>query len=128
MNNNTGHGSKTWYIADGWIPLKSKTADTGLEGHEALIILNYQKEDAEILLDIFFEDKDPINDIRLKVPRNRVRCFRMDSADEIGGVVIDRHTQYALRIKSNVEVIVQFGRMDVTQDNLAYVGLMGFPG
>jgi len=34
-----------------------------LEGHEALIILN-QKEDAEILLDVYFEDREPIEAIK----------------------------------------------------------------
>ena len=128
MEDNLKHGSKTWYIADGWVPLKNKTADAGLEGHEALIILNYQKEDAKIFLDIYFEDREPIEAIKLEVPSKRVKCFRMDQPEEIGGVKIERLTQYALRVKSDIEVIVQFGRMDITQDNLAYVGLMGFPG
>jgi len=128
MENDLRHGSKTWYIADGWVPLKNKTDDAGLEGHEALIILNYQEEDAKILLDIYFEDRGPIEAIKLEVPSKRVKCFRMDRPEEIGGVKIERLTQYALRVKSDIEVIVQFGRMDITQDNLAYVGLMGFPG
>jgi hypothetical protein len=33
-----------------------------------------------------------------------------------------------LRIKSLIEVIVQYGRMDVTQPNLAYIGMMAFSG
>lgn len=36
--------------------------------------------------------------------------------------------QYALRFRSNVEVIIQYGRMDITQDNLAYIGLLGYTG
>ncbi len=64
---NVKHGSKTWYIVDGWLPLKHKTIDAKLEGHEALIILNYQEFNAEILLDIFFEDKEPIENIALEV-------------------------------------------------------------
>jgi hypothetical protein len=126
-NNLKGGGSKTWYVADGWIPRKNKTEDSKLEGHEALIILNYQSKDAEIFLDIFFEDKEPIEDIKISVPSKRVRCFRMDNPKDIGGVEIERLTQYALRIKSNIEVIVQFGRMDITQDNLAYACMFALP-
>lgn len=48
------NGSKTWYVADGWIPLKDKSDCSEMEGHEALIVLNVQKDDAEILLDIYF--------------------------------------------------------------------------
>ena len=126
QNENSSH--KTWYIADGWIPLKNKTKNYGLEGHEALIILNPQDVDAEILMDIYFEDKDPIENIELYVSKKRVKCFRMDHPQEIGGVEIGRHEQYGLRLRSNIEIIVQFGRMDVTQHNLAYIGLMAMPG
>ena len=33
----------------------------------------------------------------------------------------------ALRLRSNVEAVVQYGRMDVTQANLAYIGTMAYP-
>ena len=66
---NLNHGSKDWYIADGWIPSKHETIDSELEGHEALMILNCQNVDAEILLDIFFEDKEPIENVKLKVSK-----------------------------------------------------------
>ena len=36
-----------------------------------------------------------------------------------------RLQQYALRVRSDVEIVVQFGRMDVTQPNCSYIGLMG---
>ena len=125
---NLNHGSKNWYVADGWIPAKHETMNSELEGHEALIILNYQNVNTEILLDIFFEDKEPIENVKLKVPARRIKCFRMDHPEEIGGTKIERLTQYALRIKSNIEVIVQFGRMDVTQTNLAYACMFAMPG
>jgi len=125
---NLKHGSKTWYVADGWIPSKQETIDSELEGHEALMILNCQNVNAEILLDIFFEDKEPIKDVKLEVSAKRIKCFRMDHPEEIGGVKIERLTQYALRIKSSIKVIVQFGRMDVTQPNLAYACMFAMPG
>ncbi|MCL5986320.1 MAG: sensory rhodopsin transducer [Actinobacteria bacterium] len=124
---NIKRGSKTWYVADGWIPAKEVASCSNLEGHESLMVLNCQDKDAEILIDIYFEDKEPIENIKLLVPARRIKCFRMDKPHDIGNVEIPRLTQYALRIKSNVEVIVQFGRMDVTQPNLAYVDLMAFP-
>ena len=36
--------------------------------------------------------------------------------------------QYALRFRSNIEVIIQYGRMDITQNNLAYIDLLGYTG
>lgn len=120
-------GAKTWFVADGWLPHQSRTEDSGYEGHEAIMILNCQNEDAEIHMDVYFEKEPPIENILLKVPAKRIRCFRMDHPDEIGGVKIDRLTQYALRFQSDIEVIIQYGRMDITQSNLAYIGIMGMP-
>ena len=125
--NNLNDGAKTWYIADGWITLKQEAKNVDFEGHEALMILNCRDKDAEIFLDIFFEDAKPIEGIKLKVSAKRVKCFRMDKSEEIGGNIIPRLTQYALRVRSNIEVIVQFGRMDITQPNLAYMGIMAYP-
>ncbi len=122
------NGSRVWYVADGWIPLKEAKKDPGYEGHEALIILNHNDKKAKISMDIFFEEKEPIENIELEVMPKRVKCFRMDNPNDIGGVKLNRLKQYGLRIKSNIEVIIQFGRMDVTQPNLAYMGYLAFPG
>ena len=35
-------------------------------------------------------------------------------------------TQYALRVRSDVNLVVQFGRLDTTQTNLAYYANVGF--
>ncbi|MHB8277824.1 MAG: sensory rhodopsin transducer [Candidatus Humimicrobiaceae bacterium] len=121
-------GAKTWYIADGWLPLKQETKDAGLEGHEAIIILNCNDKDAEVMMDIYFEEKEPIKNIKLVISARRVKCFRMDHPDEIGGIKIERLFQYALRFRSDLDVIVQYGRMDVAQPNLAYIGTMAFSG
>ena len=126
--NGRANGSKTWYVADGWLPLKNQTQNAGLEGHEAIIILNCNEEKATIHMDVYYEDKEPVEDIILDIPSKRVRCFRMDHPEEIGGLWIGRREQYALRFRSDVEVVVQYGRMDVTQPNLSYIGCMGFPG
>ena len=119
-------GKKTWYIADGWIPRYTNTENSGYEGHEALIVLNCNDVEAEVYLDFFFEDKDPIENIKVTIPAKRVKCFRMDKPGEIGGVVLGRLYQYSLRVRSEIDIVVQFGRMDVTQPNCSYIGLMGY--
>lgn len=121
-------GSKIWFVADGYLPLAARTDDAGFEGHEAIMILNCNDRDAQVLMDIYFEDREPIEGIKLSVPARRVRCFRMDHPAEIGGVEIKRLEQYALRFRSDIEIIVQYGRMDVSQDNLAYIGMMAHSG
>lgn len=126
MSHNAHNGSKTWFVADGWLPLKEKTENAGLEGHEAIMILNCNKSKATVHMDVFYEDKEPVESTELTVPAQRVRCFRMDHPEEIGGLEIGRQDQYALRFRSDVEVIVQYGRLDVTQPNLAYIGCLGY--
>ncbi len=119
-------GKKTWYIADGWIPRRTDTESSGYEGHEALIVLNCNDVEADVYLDFFFEDKDPIENIKVTIPAKRVKCFRMDKPEEIGGVALGRLYQYSVRVRSDIDVVVQFGRMDVTQPNCSYIGLMGY--
>jgi len=119
-------GKKTWYIVDGWIPAKGVEENANYVGHEAVMILNTQQQDANILMDIYFEDKDPWENIALTVPAKRVRCLRMDNPADTGNRSLNRHEQYSLRFRSDIPVVVQFGRMDTTQPNLAYIGVMGF--
>ena len=122
MNN----GKKNWYIVDGWIPAQKEVTGSGYEGHEALIVLNCNDTDVKCWFDFYFEDKDPIEGIEVVIPAKRVKRFRMDKKDEIGGVDLGRLYQYSLRVRSEKEIVVQFGRMDVTQPNCSYSGLMGY--
>ena len=127
MDSRTG-GSKLWFVADGYLPPQARTDNSGFEGHEAIMILNCGDRPARILMDVFFENREPIEGVELGVAARRIKCFRMDHPAEIGGVEIKRLEQYALRFRSDVEVIVQYGRMDISQPNLAYIGMMGHAG
>ena len=50
-----------------------------------------------------------------------IRCAAQEN-----GVVIPREVQYALRIKSDLPVVVQYGRLDTRQQNMAFYTVMGF--
>ncbi len=117
-------GSRVWYFPDGYLPEKSSSGP--LESHEALMLLNTNEKEAEVLLDFYFEDKPPVKDIRIPVKKESVKTLRLDYPEHIGGVVLPRLTQYSLRVRSDVPVVVQFGRLDATQTNLAYYGSMGY--
>lgn len=112
-------GAKEWVFADGWLPGKNP-CPSGLEAHEALMILNTGATPAHIELDFYFDDRVPVKNVPVKVEAERVKCLRLDRPDEIGGLAIPPMTQYALRVRSDVKVVVQFGRLDTTQSNLAY--------
>ena len=77
-------------------------------------------------MDIYYEDREPDANIKIVVDARRVKCIRMDHPDEIGGIQLDRQLQYSLRFRSSIEVIIQYGRMDIAQPNLAYIGMMGY--
>jgi len=119
-------GAKNWYIIDGYLPYKGKVDGDIFEGHEAVMILNCQSEDAEVRMDIFYEDREPDRDIPILVKAERVKCIRMDRPEEIGGIRLERQLQYSLRFRSDKDVIVQYGRMDIAQPNLAYIGMIGY--
>lgn len=119
-------GAKNWYIVDGYLPYAGKVEGEPFEGHEAVMILNCQEIAAEVFMDIYYEDRDPDEQIPIVVPAKRVKCLRMDRPEDIGGIRLDRQLQYSLRFRSNVEVVIQYGRMDIAQPNLAYIGMMGY--
>ena len=119
-----GEGSYSWVVPDGWLPPEGGEGD--MINHESLMIMNTNKEIAKIKLDIYFDDRDPVTNLEVKVDAERIKAFRLDLPEELG-FELPRATQYALRIKSNIKVIVQYGRMDVRQPNLAYYGTMAHP-
>ncbi len=111
-------GKNVWLFPDGELPEPDK--DSPYQAHEALIILNTSDKDADLKMNIYFSDKDPIVNIPLEVKAKRVKCIRLDKPEEIGGVKLPLHVQYALRLESDVKVAVTFGRLDTSSEKLAY--------
>ncbi len=117
-------GAKTWYFPDGYLP--EKLGYARLEAHEALMLLNVNESPAHVLIDFYFEDREPVLGVSVIVGAQRVLALRLDHATEFGGPSIAPLVQYALRIRSDVNIVAQFGRLDATQCNLAYYGSMGY--
>ena len=120
----TQGGAKTWYFPDGYLP--EKVSNGSMEAHEALMLLNTHETPAEVRIDFYFEDKPPVTDVAVTVAPGRVKCLRLDRSEEFGGPAIPPLTQYALRVRSNINIVAQFGRLDTTQPSMAYYGCMGF--
>jgi len=117
-------GAKTWYFPDGYLPEKSSKGV--MEAHEALMLFNASNTNADVLIDVYFSDRDPAKDIPVKVGAERIIALRLDHPEDIGGLEIPPLTQYALRIRSNINIVAQFGRLDTTQNNMAYYGCIGY--
>jgi hypothetical protein len=90
------------------------------------MILNVNEVDAHVLIDIYFEDKDPVEHIPLTVPAKRVKAFRSSDTDLLG-VELQVDEQYSMRIRSDVGIVVQYGRLDVAQPNMAFLATLGYP-
>ena len=117
-------GKKQWYIVDGYRPSPIPDPKAEYVGHESVMILNTNDCDAHILISIYFEDRDPVENIPYLVSAKRIRCFKPDDSEVLGGLSIGVGVQYSMEIKSDVGIIVQYGRLDVQQSNMAYMALM----
>lgn len=117
-------GKNEWYIVDGYRPSPQPDPTAVYEGHESIMILNPNAEDAHVRISVYFEDRDPVENIPYLVPAKRIRCFKSHEKEILGGLEIGVGVQYSMRIESDVGVVVQYGRLDVQQSNMAYMALM----
>ena len=119
-------GKKQWSIVDGYRPPLKKGDADNYQGHECILILNKTKKDAHLKIDIYFEDKPPIKAIKFTAPAERISTFYTHDEFFVKQAGVEIMQQYAMNITSDVEVVVQYGRMDVNQDNLAYMVTLGY--
>ena len=116
-------GKKVWIIPDCELP----PAGEGVaKGHESVIVVNDSDNDAVIDVKIFFTDKDFEHEIKWVVKKNRVRCFRMNRLEDMCGFEVPFETQYAMKLTSSENIVVQYGRLDNTQANLAFYTTLGY--
>ncbi len=118
-------GKKNWYIVDGYRP-PEKPGLCDYEGHECIMILNCGETDAHCLIDVFFADREPVLGIGYTAPAQRISAFRTNDRTVFKDVDLKVNMQYSLRIRSDAEVVVQYGRCDISQPNLAYLATLGF--
>ena len=116
-------GKKYWIIPDCELPPEGEGV---LKGHESVIVVNDTNKVATIKVKLFFADKDAFEDIVWTVEPQRVRCFRMNNPSDMSGFVVPLETQYAMKLSSNQPIVVQYGRLDNRQTNLAYYTTLAF--
>ena len=117
-------GKKVWYFPDGYLPEKNPAS--AMTAHEALMLFNTHEKSVDVKIDIYFSDREPVKNIPVTVPAERVISLRMDLPEDLNGTEIPLLTQYALRITASEPIVVQFGRLDTTQENMAYYVGIGF--
>ena len=116
-------GKKEWIIPDCELPQEGEGV---AKGHESVIIVNDSDIDAKIEVSIYFTDKDPYTGIVWEVGSQRVKCFRMNNIEHMCGFKVPFETQYAMKVSSNTPIVLQYGRLDNTQANLAFYTTLGY--
>ena len=87
--------------------------------HEAICILNDDREDHDVKITLYFENHDPISGFQITVPAERTRHIRMDQIVNKKGVRVPQNTPYAAVIESEADMAVQYTRVDTTNEKLA---------
>ena len=116
-------GKKYWIIPDCELP---PPGEGELLGHESVIVVNDTNKKATINVTLYFTDKECYNDITWTVDAKRVRCFRMNNLTDMCGYEIPLETQYAMKLSSDTKIVVQYGRLDNRQTNLAYYTTLAY--
>ena len=116
-------GKKNWIIPDCELPEEGEGV---LKGHESVVIVNDGESDAHIDVTVFYTDMPCYNGISWMVKAKSVRCFRLNDERDMCGYRIPLNTQYALKIVSDARVVIQYGRLDNRQTNLAYYTTLGY--
>lgn len=116
-------GKKRWIIPDCERPPEGEGA---LRGHESVIVVNDSDQDAEIRVKLLFTDRESVCDIVWKVGAHRVKCFRTNSVEDMYNAVVPEGEQYAMTLESDTSIVVQYGRLDNRQSNLAFYTTLGY--
>ncbi|MDM5279980.1 sensory rhodopsin transducer [Paenibacillus silvae] len=119
----SANGHTYWVIPDGYIPPDSCGT---LESHESICVLNTGGTDAALEITIYFEDREPLENMQAVVPARRTKHIRTASLRS-GEEAIPPGVPYAITVASNVPVIIQYSRLDTTQPELALMSVMAYP-
>lgn len=116
-------GEKHWIIPDGYIPPDSTGS---LTSHESVCVLNTSSEEAMVRFTIFFEDREPLEDIVQVVGARRTRHIRTAGLRK-NGEGIPSGVPYAIEVRSDIPIVVQYSRLDSTQAENALMSTMAYP-
>jgi hypothetical protein len=116
-NFNTPHGRKRWMLAAGHIPLQSTGREPAFTSHDKIAILNTSNSHARIMLNIIYENREPVFRYEFEVKARRVRKIRIN--DLIDPIPLPLDTPYGVTLDSSEKVIVQFSRMDTSGERAA---------
>lgn len=116
-------GATAWIIPDGFTPVRSSGL---LESHEAICIVNCTANRATVNVTVYFEDENPIENIVFVVEGQRTKHVRTDTLEKQGSK-IPKGVPYAMKVESDIPIVVQYSRMDATQAENTLMTTMAYP-
>ena len=117
-------GHKVWMIADAFYDSHS----SGLyNSHESVCVLNTGTVDAVITMTLYFEDSEPKTGFISHCAAGRTHHIRMDKIVSASGEKVPMDVPYAILVESNVDVAVQYTRLDSAQAEMALMSVIAYP-
>ena len=117
-------GAKVWVVPDCYLPPQS-TGD--MPSHESSCVLNLGTRVAKLKLTAYFEDRAPLTGLQAECAPQRTVHVRLNPLRNERGESIPTGVPFALKVESNVNVVVQHTRLDTTQPALALMTTMAYP-
>ena len=109
--NGDSSGRHRWYVPDAFLPADSSH---GVESHESACLLNAGHAEAVVRLTFFFEDRDPVGPVEVRLPPRRTRHVRLTDPDALSGVDLPRGVPFAYTAESDVPIVLQHSRLDTS--------------
>lgn len=116
-------GKKTWVFPDAERP--AQTEEGSLDAHESLLVLNPNSDEVLLNIRFWYENRDP-KEVSVTVGANRVRNFRITDNSDFKEAVPGNGIQYAIGVFSSMPIVCQYGRLDTTQSNMAFLSCIGY--
>ena len=118
------YGKKDWFFPDAELPPRGTHPE--LPGHESVIVLNPNGEDAEVEIVLHWTDRAPTPLPKLTVAAGRVRCVRCMAPDGILGCKVEPGEQYAIALHASAPIVAQYGRLDMRGGSMAFYTTPGY--
>ena len=118
-------GSCKWVIPDGYYPPTS--AGNVYISHESICVLNTDQIDAQIQVTLYFEDREKMDGFEVECKAERTHHIRMDKLKNKDSQGVPMGVPYAMMVESNIEIVVQYTRLDTTQSEMSLMTAMAYP-
>lgn len=109
--NDDSSGRHRWYVPDAFLPVDSSH---GVESHESACLLNVGLAEAVVRLTFFFEDRDPLGPVEVRLAARRTRHVRLTDPDALSGLTLPRGVPFAYTAESDAPVVLQHSRLDTS--------------